>query len=301
MERQKRISVYALVLLGFLLIISCDNGGHSMFKARNNVAFDTINVVSRNHLDGDSINPYCDIRIDFIYPVTSHKTSLDTLQQFFVRSMFGTSYDTLQPAAAMEAYQNSYIDNYTNDAKTFRESGSDMHELHTLIPDITISDSDHTTEEIFYSYYEHLCDSIVYNQNGILAFQVKQSNNKGGATSYTSFRNFVFNLKTGNQVTENEIFNAGYDTALQSLIVASLLEQNGVKTVDQLEDLGFFGMQEIIPNKNFLLTEEGIIYTFNKGEYSAYQLEAPEVFIPYKIIRSLLRENSVAAKLADLQ
>ena len=28
-----------------------------------------------------------------------------------------------------------------------------------------------------------------------------------------------------------------------------------------------------------LLTDKGITYTYNKGEYSAYQLDAPEVFI----------------------
>jgi hypothetical protein len=93
-----------------------------MFKHRNNVEFDTIRVVSRNHLEGDTANPYCDLRIDFIYPVSSHKTSLDTLHQFFVRSMFGTSYDTLRPDAAVEAYKKSYIDNYTYDARTYRRS-----------------------------------------------------------------------------------------------------------------------------------------------------------------------------------
>ena len=301
MKRKNRISVSSLVLLASLLLISCDNSGRSMFKARNNVEFDTIRVASRNHLEGDTANPYCDIRIDFIYPVSSHKTSVDTLQQFFVRSMFGTSYDTLRPDAAVEAYKKSYIDNYSYDARTYRESVSEMQVLNAMIPEIDISDSEHASEDIFYSYFENLSDSIVYNQYDILSFQVKQSNNKGGATSYTSFRNYVFNLKRGNKVTENEIFNAGYDTALQGLIVASLLEQNSVKTVDELEDLGFFGIQEIVPNKNFLLNREGIIYTFNKGEYSAYQLEAPEVFIPYKAIRSLLRENSIVSKLADLQ
>jgi hypothetical protein len=300
MVRKNGKSVYALVLLASLLLISCDNSGRSMFKARNSVAFDTIRVGARNHLDGDTANPFCDIRIEFIYPVSSQKTSVDTLQQFFVRSMFGTSYDTLRPAAAVEAYKKSYIDNYTYDASTYRESASDIRELNAMIPEIDISDSEHAAEDIFYSYFENLSDSIVYNQYGILSFQVKQSNNKGGATSYTSFRNYVFNLSRGSQVAENEIFNAGYDTALQGLIVASLLEQNNVKTVAELEDLGFFGIQEIVPNKNFLLNRDGIIYTYNKGEYSAYQLDAPEVFIPYKAIRSLLRENSIASKLADL-
>lgn len=301
MVRHNRRSFYALLLLASLLLVSCSYNGRSMDKAGNNVVFDTISLISRNYLEEDTTNPYCDLRIEFVYPVSSHKTNLDTLQQFFVRSMFGTSYDSLRPAAAVETYRKNYIDNYRSDAKTYSEIVRDMHELNERIPYMDLTDNEQTTEELFYSYFEDLSNSIVYNQHELLSFQVKQSNNKGGATSYTSLRNYVFSLNRGAQVNENEIFNAGYDTALQGLIVASLLEQNGVKTVDELEDLGFFGIQEIVPNKNFLLKREGIIYTFNKGEYSAYQLDAPEVFIPYKAIRYLLRENSIAAKLADLK
>lgn len=272
-----------------------------MFRADNRVDFDSITVTRRYHLSGDTANPYCDIRVDLVYPINSKRANVDTLQRFFVASVFGASYDSLAPVVAIEKYVQNYIENYKADAETYRESVKDIKAINAMIPDMDLSDDgEHITQDIFYSYYEMLSDSIVYNQYGVLAFQVKQSNNKGGATSYNAYRNYVINLNTGSQITESEIFNAGYDKALQGLIIASLLEQNNVKTVDELEDLGFFGIQEIIPNKNFLLNDKGIIYTYNKGEYSAYQLSAPEVFIPYSSVRSLLRENTVASKLADL-
>lgn len=296
-----RMSVVLLSLVALLFFISCNQqGGRSMFKAENNVEFDTISLVARHHLDGDTTNPYCNIGVEFIYPVSSSKMNLDMLQQFFIRNTFGVPYDTLAPADAVKAYVRNYIENYTVDARTYRESADEIEKLNSLISGIDVSDSEHYTEDFFYSYYENLSDSIVYNRYGVLAFQVKQSNNKGGAASYDSFRNYVLNLQTGRQVTENDIFNAGYDTALQRLIITSLLDQANVKSVEELEDLGFFGVREIVPNHNFLLNEKGIIYTYNKGEYSAYQLDAPQVFIPYEVILSLLRENSVASKLADL-
>ncbi|WP_298653313.1 RsiV family protein [uncultured Proteiniphilum sp.] len=301
MEVYHRMPVFILSLIVLLSFISCNHqGGRSMFRAENSVGFDTVSMVERHHLDGDTANPHCDIRVEFVYPVSSNKMSVDMLQQFFIRNVFGVPYDTLAPSAAVQAYVLNYIGNYTADAKTYRESADEIRELNNLIAGIDVSDSEHYTEDFFYSYYESLCDSIVYNRHGVLAFQVKQSNNKGGAASYDSFRNYVWNLNTGRQVTENDIFNAGYDTALQRIIITSLLEQADVKSVDELEDLGFFGVREIMPNHNFLLNDKGIIYTYNKGEYSAYQLDAPQVFIPYEAILSLLRENSVASKLANL-
>lgn len=265
------------------------------------VAFDTLSLDRRSHLEGNESNPYCDIRVEFIYPVSGAEISVDTLQRLFIQNMFGASFDTLSPSMAVEAYVNNYIENYTHDAETYRETVSDMIELNNLIPGIDLSDSEHALEESFYSYYETLSNRIVYNQHGVLSFQVEQSNNKGGATSYVSYRNYVIDVKNGKPVLENELFKAGYDQALQNLIISSLLEQNDADSVEELEDFGFFGVGEIIPNKNFLLTETGIIYTYNKGEYSAYQLDAPRVFIPYTAIRSLLRDHTLAAKLADLK
>lgn len=296
-----RISVFMLSLVALLFFVSCNQqGGKSMFRTENNVEFDTINLVAHHHLDGDTANPYCNIVIDFVYPMSSSKMNLNMLQQFFIRNMFGTPYDTLAPSDAVQAYVRNYIENYTADAKTYRESVDEIRELNSLIPGMHAADSEHYVQDFFYSYYESLSDSIVYNRNGVLSFQVKQSNNKDGAASYDSYRNYVINLNTGKQVVENNIFNAGYDTALQRIIIALLLEQSNVKSVEELEDIGFFGVREIVPNQNFLLNNKGVIYTYNKGEYSAYQLDAPQVFIPYEAILSLLRENSIAAKLTDL-
>ncbi len=292
-----------LLLVASLWFTACNQpGGRSMFRVDNNVEFDTIGLVKRHYLDGDTTNPYCNIEVEFVYPVRSGKMSLESLQQFFIRNIFGAPYDTLSPSESVQAYVQNYIRNYTADVKTYRESADEIRELNTLISGAAeIPDSEHSTEDFFYSYYERLSDSIAYNQHGVLSFQVKQSNNKGGAASYDSYRNYVLNLNAGKQVTENDIFNAGYDMVLQQLIISSLLQQTQAESVEELEDLGFFGVREIIPNQNFLLNDKGITYTYNKGEYSAYQLDAPQVFIPYEILFPILRENSVAAKLAELK
>lgn len=301
MEVTIRKLIFSLLLLVIMLMVSCGNSGSSKIKAENEISFDTISINKRQHLDNDSTRPFCDISVNFVYPVKSAKTNLDTLQRFFVSNMFGPSFEDLKPLAAVEAYISNYIDNYSHDAYTYSESVSYMEELNALIPGIDVDDSEHEIDKLFYSYYESLSDSITFNQHGILSFQIKQSNSKGESASYyVSYSNHVINLNTGDQITEYDIFNAGYDKALQGLIITSLLEQNGVKTIDELEDLGFFGINEIVPNKNFLLNDKGIIYTYNKGEYSAYQLTAPQVFIPYNVIRSLLRENTIVSKLADL-
>lgn len=299
--RKPKVFYSTLFFIVFSLVLtSCDGSSRSMFKADNAIEFDTITMEERYFLDEKPENPSCNLILNVIYPQTSTRFDVEKARRLFVNAVFGANYDSLSIQEASELYAKNYIDNYKNDAQIYKvnkpilAAENDSEELFH-------ADDDHELlPEIFYSYYETLTDTIVYNHYGIISFQVRQANNKGGTMSYETVKNYVVNLNNGELMTEGDIFSAGYDLALRPIIQAYLLDQNGVKTIADLEDLGYFGIDEILPNKNFLLTDKGIIYTFNKGEYSAYQLPCPEIFIPYSAVLSLLRENSVALKLSKL-
>ena len=298
MTKQNKISAICIFFIISLCHISCANEKRSVFHADNYIEFDTITVVKRHHLSGDTLNPHCEIRINFVFPISSATISVDTLQRFFVESVFGESFSDFSPIDAVQRYVQRYIETFETNARIFSEH---VQENLANLQRATVGvHEERLMNDVFFTYYEDLSNVITYNQHGVLAFQVKQSNKRGGFIAFDSFRNYVIDLQTGNQVTEYDIFNDGYDIVLQRLIIASLLEQNGVRTIDELEELGFFGIEEIVPNGNFLICERGVTYTFNKGEYSVDQISAPVVFIPYRSIRTLLRRDSVAARLADL-
>jgi hypothetical protein len=272
-----------------------------VFFPDNGVVFDTLAVGKVFHLENDSLKPSCNLNLQFIFPSKSAGMNLADLQQIFVTSVLGLAFDSLAPPVAVDAYIANYINNYKLDASIYRENISDLDEEERVEAYLYLADDDDLDKpKIFYSYYEMLSDSIVYNSRDVLSFQVRQSNRKDNSAAYDSYRNFVVNLKTGTLLTENDIFVPGYDIVLRKIFIASLLEQNDVKTVNDLDDLGYFGIEEITPNKNFLVTDKGIVYTFNKGEYSAYQLKSPVIFIPYDLITAILKENTVVRKIAEI-
>lgn len=298
MACNKSIGALFCMLLAVVGFYGCKQSGRSGYHPKNDVEFDTI-VINKSHDIGgnavnDTVNASCNINICFVYPKEKRNNLSKELQRIFVASFFGAGYDSLSPHDAATQYIQNYIENYQADADTYRKNIGQEEQK-----DAAAMYGEDVYPSTFYSYYESLSDSITFNSYKILSFQIKQCNNKGGDTSYKSYRNYAINLKTGKLITESDIFNPGYDTALRPLFINSLLKQNRVKGVNELEELGYFGMDEIMPNKNFLIGEKGITYTFNKGEYSAYQLNAPEIFIPYADILSLLRENTVVYKLAD--
>ncbi len=286
------------VALGCLGLSSCHTPTEKEAVSGNNeIEFQSIVLDTVSVLEKRSDSPVCNLSINVAIPSQSDIYDLENIQHIFLSAILGTDYSTMDTKEAFDKYAQSYIANYRRDAEIFK-TNRPTQDFGEEFDDLYHEDGEHANlPDIFYSYYESISDTIIYDHFGILSFQVKQTNNKGGDVSHESVRNYVIDLESGQLIDEDDIFMAGYDVALRPIIQNGLMQLRGVKSIDDLEDLGYFGVDEIIPNNNLLLTADGIIFTFNKGEYSAYQLPASEVMIPYSHVRSILRDSFTAKKL----
>lgn len=295
--------LFAIVSIVMISFSSCNEKG-ALHSSGNNIEFDTLMVTETNHLENDTTRPFCKLSIQFVYPVSAGKVNLDSLQKLFIESVLGHSYVAYAPEEALKAYSENYKKNYKFDAEAFVRDVAELDSIDELEPALTAeysNEDDHKRRNgEFYTYNEELGNTIHFNNNNVVSFQVKQKSNKGGSQAFESFKNYTISLKTGKILTENEIFKAGYDVQLRTLFTNALLDQNNVSTSDELNDLGYFGVEEIMPNNNFLVDDKGITYIFNKGEYSALPLDAPVIVLSYDILRPLLRENTVVSKLAGI-
>ncbi|MBP9031235.1 MAG: DUF3298 domain-containing protein [Dysgonomonadaceae bacterium] len=264
--------------------------------------FDTLYLSQQMFLDNDPSKSSCNLEIRLVYPVASKKMNIDTLTNLWTSCIFGQSNTGISLQQAAKSYIDTYFQRYRQDAENFRENRFDKDPLSALTDSSYFTSEEEADEprSEFYSYYETLTDTVTYNQNDLISLQIRSVSNKGGSESYETFRNFVIDLKTGNILSEKDIFIEGYEPQLRRIIINKLLKQNGVNDISELEQLGYFGVNEIVPNRNFLIDAKGITFIFNKGEYSAYLISAPVIFIPYEEIRHLLRENTTVWKLAEI-
>jgi hypothetical protein len=297
----KNITFIALFLIPVFIFVAC-NTKKSNIPQENDVAFDTLYLSQQIFLDDDPSKSSCNMEIRLVYPVASKKLNIDTLTNLWTRCIFGQSYTEISLQQAAKSYIDTYFQRYLQDAEDYRENRFDKDPLSALTDGLySASEADASEPRSeFYSYYETLTDTVTFNQNDLISLQVRHVSNKGGRESYETLRNFVIDLKTGNILSEKDIFREGYESQLRRIIINKLLKQNGVNDISELEQLGYFGVDEIIPNKNFLVDAKGITFIFNKGEYSSYLINAPVIFIPYDEIRHLLRENTTVWKLAEI-
>ena len=129
---------------------------------------------------------------------------------------------------------------------------------------------------------------------------VNFENYTGGAHGAHAYNHFVIDLKNGKKLKEEDIFIDSYQEQLAAILVAQIAKQNNVTDPKELENMGFFSVDEIYPNNNFLIDETGITYTFNEYEIAAYVVGPIHVHIPFEDVQLLLKQDSPIASLAGL-
>ena len=250
----------------------------------NDVTFDSISVDKTYHLLENPENPNCNLQINFTYPAKyDNKDILKKIQQQFVYSYFGDGYENLSPEEATAKYTEDYLNNYTDLEDEYKAE---------------VAKADETPVGAWFSYFEMSSDDIAYNKNDILSYTVNFENYTGGAHGAHSFTNHVIDMKTGNLIKEDDIFIEGFQEDLAQILIDRIAKQNTVENPKELENIGFFSIDEIFPNGNFLIDDNGITYTFNEYEIAAYVVGATNVHLPYEEIQYLLKKESPIAHLA---
>lgn len=243
----------------------------------NEVTFDTIQISDIYHLEGDSTKPSCSLKLNYIAPVKyADQDILDKMQKELNVLVFEDELlGSMSPQDAAKRFAKNYIENYKEEAQTRFPNWAESHET-----------------EDYFSFYKTIETVVLYNNSSLLSYQVSAMDYKGGANSYTAYKNAVIDLKTGKLLSEEDIFKSGYEKALNQILIDKIVSQNKAKKAEDLLELGFWGIEDLTSNGNFLIDSTKLTYIFSQGEYSAPSLGEIRVTIPYKEIYPILKEQS---------
>lgn len=265
-----------IILSGIIIgaFLSCET---KKSDTPNEVIYDSLSVSKIYHMDNDSTKPSCTVKVKYIFPVKYADAGiLSKIQRELNYAILeDESYESLRPDSAVEKYAKDYIKNYIDEAKV-------------QFPDWAESDD---TEDYF-SFYKSIESKVLYDKNKLLSYQVSTMDYKGGANSSTLYKNVVLDLKTGNLVTEQDIFVPEYKKALNAMLTNKIVEQNNVKSAEELLEFGYWGIEDITSNNNFYLDDNGLTYIFNEGEYSAPSLGKIQIPFSFAELSAILKPDS---------
>lgn len=275
---------YIFYLLFFLALVpgvltNCKGGGKS-----SKIKFDSILVEQHIPLlqENDTTLPFADVNVSFVYPVKFRDSeSLARLQQIFLGTFFGDSnYDSYLPQEAMDRYIAEYTERYQSLSNYFYE---DKVSIEGKMP-------------AWYWYYMSNSNKILFQSDSLLSYAVEYSDYEGGA--HGSYQITYTNIDLNDLVTltEEDLFIPGYFKPLTEKIIAQLMDTYEVSSPDSLLMQGFFTLDNIMPNNNFWLDEEGIHYSYNQYEIAPYSMGVIDVSVPYSELTDILLPDGIISR-----
>jgi len=238
--------------------------------------------ILRPTLTNDSSNKgYCKVDIQFLYPSAGgDEQVLKKIQQQLITYAFDSSYANYDAKTAVNKFTKVTFDAYTKSIVANAKKNSILNQINE------VNNEEWTMNTV-----------ILYNDLGILSYELSRSSQIGKLQKKDNTQYLVFDLKTGKKLRQEDIFEEGFEPKISDLLKKQIMKDNGFESEEQMINNGYFFAQNIVPNENFNVTEEGISFIFNPDEIAVYSIGQTEVLIPFKKIRSCLKKDSPIAKL----
>jgi len=277
----KKLSIVLLVsILTTTLFFSC---------TQNTIKTEEKDYVKKYFLSKDTTKGALSVDIEVEIPVSfANKEVLKSIRSTIITNLFGQEYiSQINDSLVLLFTKNLYAD--------YRENNE---------PLLTVMDSANR-----YSFNnEHVVSGFsLLSDKKIYVYGIERYIYMGGAHGLETRNYFNFDLKTGNIITEKDLFNSNYQAELSEIIKKRIVEESKemketkeTEPILSLEDTDFWA-DSIKPNGNFYITDESINFVFNPYEIAPYYMGQTEVSIPFNRLKNILKPNNIIAYLVEKQ
>lgn len=240
------------------------------------LSLQTASLATKAFINDDTAGLSLELTLALAYPAEySDLAILEKVRHQVVVDYFPEGADTT--FSTPEALLAAYVEDYK---RFFFESES-------TYADMTVEEG-FSEEESWYNDQKLL---VRFNEGGLFSYTVATDRYSGGAHGEKKFVNRVINVKTGLKVTEDDVFTEEAKPLIVEMIQRKLMEMHDLKSVEALEEIGFFDVSEMSLNTNFYLSDKGLTYTFNEYEIASYAVGATDVTLSFSSLAGFLKEG----------
>ena len=274
------IKLFSITSLLYIILSSAcsSNSSGGSFATSDTVTVATVKMSDTTTFKKNNGN-VCAIYSDatFSYPTSySDKNSLATLQKLYITYVLDAN-DTL-------SLNDAICNCVTNSLHQY-----DL----TQDEDESILNYGIDESEPYLTYHTSTTIQLHYNKNDLVTFCRIDVVKKDSTITSITHKYYTIDLKTMSLVDISNIVRDDAQNQLTALLRSRLLEQNKVENNDQLNELGFYDIDNLIVTSNFFFDESGITWSYlpNKLEVSA--VGEPHITLSLDEIKPLICENSI--------
>lgn len=203
-----------------------------------------------------------ELTLEFNYPSRFENDSLlQTIQSAFVIAFAGEDYTGKSPKDAFELYEKTVEDEFMEIGSFAIDDG----------PDIS-------------SYFKHITTTVSDTTDITITVRTDVSDYTGGAHGSRNIRYYNIDTRSGKIFKEKEFFRNNSEEKLKTL----LAEKAKTTKNKQGDNITLLEPEEVVPNENFYLNKEGVVYVYNQYEIAPYSDGLIEITLPYEEIKAFI-------------
>lgn len=267
-----------LLTISILLVIFI--AAYLFFKptSPDNVQTELRSITDKQFLTEDTTRGALSIELSIEVPVAYTKSSiLDKIKSGIYLQLVGEQYLTMPEDTILPSFVAALKTEYLNN-------------------NAFVADKISKTDFLVLNNSFYMEGFSLLNDEHIFSYGILRDVDFGGNHPTRTRFFFNYNLKNGEQITEDDIFVPGYEEELTALLRAEVQrlskENKDMPTIDSYENTSYT-IEAIRPNGNFYINDEGICFVFNPYEIAplsyAYEIE---VMLSYQQLKTLMQENN---------
>lgn len=269
-----------MVSVTMLLLSACKSGNCSGPSS----AGDTAVLVTMRHLsdsssfvmsNGERCSIVANADIQFPSKVFVDGAPLDSLKRLFARYVLDAD-DSVSFNEAMRQVVANSMHQYDFMSEPVESESDDENEMHSA--------ANYTTSTRV---------SPIYNKNGVVTFERVDIVKRDEKVSSLTHRYYSFDVRTMTYIDLNRLFRDDAIADVCLLLRQQLLKQNNVDGNEQLNDLGYFNVENISVTRNFYFDDEGVTWSFLPNELAVEAVGEPKITIPYGDLDDFLCDGSI--------
>ena len=141
--------------------------------------------------------------------------------------------------------------------------------------------------------------SPIYNKHGVVTFERVDVVKKNDKVTSVTHRYYSFDVETQTFIGVNRLFRDDALADVCSLLRQQLMAQNNVNGNEQLNDLGYYNVENITVTSNFYFDENGVTWSYLPNELAVEAVGEPKITVPYGELSDYKCDNSVIDKVKN--
>ena len=172
-----------------------------------------------------------------------------------------------------------------------------MHQYDFMQEPVAKDEADESSDLATLKYATSTRVTPIYNRNGVVTFERVDVVKKNDKVTSVTHRYYNFDVESQTFIDVNRLFRDDAVADVCQLLRQQLLNQNNVSGNEQLNDLGYFNVENIMVTRNFYFDDKGVTWSYLPNELAVEAVGEPKITIPYADLKSALCDGSIIDRL----